>query len=413
MYDLKDLTVKYGGKEFKNPIIAVAGPLGRTYESLKRSIEAGAAAVSLKSANIEVKEELDPKPGSHVYPRPAHVFLRKYGLKDVMINWEGVPVDFTAKKQFEMINRIKPIAKKHNCKIIANIHPDPMYMSKPDMLVKDIKTIEEAEPDFFEFALCPYHLPPFMTKIENVDYKSIGKNLVQLYDIIGDEITVPIIGKYNFAIVHFTHKMLNKHGVKNIHISEGPQFHGTVLDIEKMKPLAPGPTVFMYGRLRRPHMNLQCARTRNIGDDFDLLCSGGVWTAHDAIERMMCGAQLVGMHTAIQSRGHKLFGEVINGISEYLERKERDLKDIIGAAVPEIVSDEEHEKFMLSLDLTPEEIKPVIDMDTCTGCGLCANCIHGSIDMENNKPQLNLDNCVRCGVCVSLCPVDAIVLQKV
>ena len=54
MYDLKDLTVKYGGMEFKNPIIAVAGPLGRTYEALKRSIEAGAAAVSLKSANIEV-----------------------------------------------------------------------------------------------------------------------------------------------------------------------------------------------------------------------------------------------------------------------------------------------------------------------------------------------------------------------
>ena len=54
---------------------------------------------------------------------------------------------------------------------------------------------------------------------------------------------------------------------------------------------------------------------------------------------------------------------------------------------------------MRSLDLTPEEIKPVIKMDTCTGCGLCANCIHGGIDMENNKPKLNLDNCVRCGVC--------------
>ena len=411
MYDLKDLTMKYGGIEFKNPIIAVAGPLGRTYQALKKSIEAGAAAVALKSANIELKEELNPKPGCHVYPRPAHTFLRKYGLKDVMINWEGVPVDFTAKKQFEMITKIKPIADKHDCKIIANIHPDPLHMQNPDVLIKDIKTIEEAGPDLFEFATCPYHLPPKVTKIESADYKRTAKNVGVIYDIFADKVSVPIIAKLTFPIFYHGHKMLNELGVKNFHVTDGPLFHGTVLDIDKMEPLAPGPTVYMYGRLRRPQMNLMCARTANLGDN-DLMSSGGVWTAHDAIERMMCGAQVVGLHTTIQSKGNKLFGETVNEISELLEGKEMKLKDIIGIAVPKIVSDEEHEKFMLSLDLTPEEIRPVIDMDTCTGCGLCANCIHGGIDMENDKPQLNLDNCVRCGVCESLCPVDAIVLQK-
>ena len=409
---MKDLTVKYGGMEFKNPIIAVAGPLGRTYEALKRSIEAGAAAVSLKSANIEVKEELNPKPSAHVYPRPAHTFLRKYGLKDCMINWEGVPVDFTAEKQADMINRIKPIADKHDCKIIANLHPDPLYMKNLDILEKDIKIIEETGPDLFEYCLCPYHLPSKATKVENTDWKRAVTQIKPLYDILVDIVSVPIVAKYNFPIFHHAHKMFKKHGVTNFHVSEGPQFHGTVIDIKKMEPLAPGPTVFMYGRLRRPMINLQCARTRNLRDDFDLLCSGGVWTAHDAIERMMCGAQLVGMHTAVQSKGHKVFGEVINGVSEFLDEEGRNLNDIIGAAIPKIVSDEEHEKFMLSLDLTPEEIRPVIDMDTCTGCRLCANCIHGGIDMENDKPQLNLDNCVRCGVCVSLCPVNAIELQK-
>ena len=412
MYDLKDLTIKYGGMEFKNPIVAAAGPLGRTYQALKKSIEAGVSAVCLKSANFEVREELNPKPGCHVYPRPAHTFLRKYGLKDVMINWEGVPVDFTATKQFEMINRIKPLAKKHDCRIVANIHPDLMYMKNTDILRKDIKIIEEAEPDLFEFATCPYHLPPFMSKIESADYKLAADGLVRLYDILTDEVSVPIIGKYNFPIFYHAHKMLNEHGVKNWHLTEGPQFHGTIIDIDKMEPLASGPTVITYGRLRRPIMNLMCARTANLGDN-DLMCSSGVWSVNDSIERMMCGAQLVGLHTAIQSRGHKLFGEIINGVSEFLEKKEMELNDIIGVAIPKIVSDEEHEKFMLSLDLTPEEIKTVIDMDSCTGCGLCANCIHGGIDMENNKPKLNLDNCVRCGVCVSLCPVDAIELQKV
>jgi len=408
---LKDLTIRYGGIEFKNPIIAVAGPLGRTYQALKKSIEAGASAVSLKSANIKVEKESEPKPGCHVYPRPAHTFLRKYGLKDVMINWEGVPVEFTAEKQAEMINRIKPIAKNHDCRIIANLHPDPLYMQNQDMLIKDIKIIEDADPDLFEFCLCPYHLPPHITKIENTNWKRAGTQLKNLYDILADAVNIPIIAKYNFPIFYNAHKMFNRHGVKNFHVTEGPHFHGTVVDINKMEPLAPGPTVFMYGRLRRPIMNLMCARTKNLGDN-DVLSSGGVWSVNDSIERMMCGAQLVGLHTAIQSKGHKLFGEIINGISEFLDKKGMNLNDIIGAAIPKIVSDEEHEKFMLSLDLTPEEIKPVIDLDTCTGCGLCANCIHGGIDMENDKPQLNLDNCVRCGVCVSLCPVNAIELQK-
>ena len=63
---MADLKVKYGGLEFKNPIVAAAGPLGRTFEALKRSIEAGCGAVTLKSNNIEVKEEVTPKPAAHV-----------------------------------------------------------------------------------------------------------------------------------------------------------------------------------------------------------------------------------------------------------------------------------------------------------------------------------------------------------
>ena len=33
------LTVAYGEVEFKNPIVAVAGPLGRTFEALKRTVD--------------------------------------------------------------------------------------------------------------------------------------------------------------------------------------------------------------------------------------------------------------------------------------------------------------------------------------------------------------------------------------
>ena len=42
------LAVEYGGVEFKNPIVAAAGPLGTIFEALKRSIEAGCGAVIMQ-----------------------------------------------------------------------------------------------------------------------------------------------------------------------------------------------------------------------------------------------------------------------------------------------------------------------------------------------------------------------------
>ena len=58
-----------------------------------------------------------------------------------------------------------------------------------------------------------------------------------------------------------------------------------------------------------------------------------------------------------------------------------------------------------------EQIEPDIDIDDCNGCGLCANCIHGGISMQDGEPLTHLELCVRCGVCESICPTDAITMQ--
>jgi dihydropyrimidine dehydrogenase (NAD+) subunit PreA len=194
-------------------------------------------------------------------------------------------------------------------------------------------------------------------------------------------------------------------------VTEGPLFYGTVVDIDTMTPLAPGPAVITYGAHRRPIINLQCARTRALGDDFEVMSSSGVWSASDAIERMMCGARLVGLHTAIQYHGHELFTKIIRGVDVWLDEKGLELDEIVGKAVPQITSQEAHDEFMRERDRSAEQIEPEIDSDSCNGCGICANCIHGGISMEDGEPQTHLDLCVRCGVCESICPTDAITMQ--
>lgn len=411
---MADLRVRYGGLEFKNPIIAVAGPLGRTYQALKKSIEAGVSAVTLKSCNAKPPPGLSPKPGSHVYPKPAHLFLRKYGLPKVMINWEGVPADFSAAMEAELIERIRPLAEEHGVRIIANMHPDPMYIENTEIFRDDLRILMESGPDLIEICPCPYHFPLELTSPDRIAVNAPAMSQVMggIYDIAMEEADIPVIVKSSGLVFANTYDDLEERGISCFHVAEGPLVYGTVVDVETMKPVAPGPAVMMYGTLRRPILNLMTARTKALGD-VKLIGAGGVWNARDCVERMMCGATLVGMHTAIQYHGHKRYGEVISGLSDFLDRKGLTPEEIIGAAVDDIVSDEAHEAFMREHDISDEDIRPVIDMERCNGCKLCANCIHAGIEMEGDTPVLHLENCVRCGICESICPVEAITLERV
>ncbi len=413
---MADLTVKYAGIEFKNPVVAVSGPLGRTFEALKRSIEAGCGAVTLKSNNATPKEQGKYIHSSHeIAVKPAHVFLGKHGLTQSMINWEGVPSDFTADDERDLILKIKPIAEKHNCRIIANIHPDPAYLFDLDMYREDISKLLSAGPDLLEICPCPYHFPDVGGAGDDVTV--MVEPLKMAYQIAieeADKINVPVIGKANLPVFSLLPDVLKEVGMTTIHITEGPFFAGTVVDIETMKPLCPGSKVFTYGRHRRPVMNLHTAKLKGLyGEKTEIIASSGIWTASDCIERMMCGAHLVGLHTAIQFHGQKHFTKVIAGISDYLERKGLSVNQVIGAAVADIVSDEVHEEFMVECDLTDDQIQPKIDLEACNGCGKCENCIHGAIEMEEELPKLFLDLCMRCGVCESICPTDCIEMARV
>ena len=51
-----------------------------------------------------------------------------------------------------------------------------------------------------------------------------------------------------------------------------------------------------------------------------------------------------------------------------------------------------------------------LDVETCTGCGMCTTvCPHGVFVIENGKARItDLDACMECGACARNCPVEAI-----
>jgi 2-oxoglutarate ferredoxin oxidoreductase subunit delta len=59
-----------------------------------------------------------------------------------------------------------------------------------------------------------------------------------------------------------------------------------------------------------------------------------------------------------------------------------------------------------------ESVLPYIDMDLCTGCGLCVQgCPTNAVEMAGNRPQIvRPQDCAYCGLCEEMCPAEAIAL---
>ena len=60
-----------------------------------------------------------------------------------------------------------------------------------------------------------------------------------------------------------------------------------------------------------------------------------------------------------------------------------------------------------------EWLLPLIDMERCTGCGLCVErCPGGVVEMADARPAVRRpEACTYCGDCEALCPTEAIALQ--
>ncbi|PKQ27957.1 MAG: 4Fe-4S ferredoxin [Candidatus Anoxymicrobium japonicum] len=57
--------------------------------------------------------------------------------------------------------------------------------------------------------------------------------------------------------------------------------------------------------------------------------------------------------------------------------------------------------------------RPAIDVDECTGCGLCVDvCEQEVLDLVDDiSVTANIDNCTGCGNCAEECPVEAITMN--
>jgi dihydropyrimidine dehydrogenase (NAD+) subunit PreA len=135
---------------------------------------------------------------------------------------------------------------------------------------------------------------------------------------------------------------------------------------------------------------------------------GGIATWRDAVEFMLMGATNVQVCTAVMRDGFRIVGDMIDGLSTYLDdRGVAAARELVGKTVPRFVDWND-----LNLDY---KIVARIDPQTCINCNrcyiACEDAAHQCIDRlvdERGGALLRVDeeHCVGCNLCSMVCPVE-------
>lgn len=385
---MPDVRVKFAGIEFKNPIVVSAGNPTINLNKIRRSIESGAGAFCTKSISFQ--------PHTWTLPRPSNFFLDKYGDPGALITIEfGFWLPEIA---INNIKEIKPIAEKEGCAVIANIDCEVFEQDR----LKDLaRKLQGAGADMIEAACpCPMRMAPGAS---DEWYK---KNLSKLIEILKESVNIPVYPKlYSSTLTPENIKIIEDAGADGIH--NVPIHQGTIIDIETGRPVVSTPHIYLSSGLRQ----LGSYTTAHISQiaKIPILSTGGVRTSRDAIERLMCGATLVGLGTAVVYQGYKVISEVIEGLESFLQRKGyRSVEDIIGIAAPYVDNPNEFLEFVNQRLVPKGAIITKVDPSMCNGCERCLVCTNGAIRIEKGLAVIERELCDDCGVCESICPNNAI-----
>jgi dihydroorotate dehydrogenase (NAD+) catalytic subunit len=303
---MSDLSTTYCGVKFPNPLILPSGIAQEIPKDHERAIEAGAGGITTKSLTIEPREGNPP-------PRVCKFeqgFLNSVGLRG-------------------------PGLEKGK-KLIADFiktSPVPVIVSVFATSVRDFVRFAEEfaplHPPLFELNLSCPNVEDDMGKALGGESASASAAVAAVKKVIG---TIPVIAKLkptpNIADIAKSCEAAGADGIVAIN-TVSPSM---VIDINRKKPVLGA----KHGGLSGPAvLPLTVAAIYNIFEavKIPIIGMGGVTTWQDVVQTMMAGATLVGVGSATYFKGMKVYAEIKEGLSAYMEKEGiQNLTELIGVA---------------------------------------------------------------------------------
>jgi dihydroorotate dehydrogenase len=140
---------------------------------------------------------------------------------------------------------------------------------------------------------------------------------------------------------------------------------------------------------------------KKVGPTFCILGTGGVRDYVDAVQMMMCGADMIGICTEVMLQGFGFLPGLLKHIEKFMSRHGyRSYTDFRDMAV----------KAMTPADkLTLKQGYARVAPELCDGCGRCERIGHcHAIVLEDKKAIVDPHHCTGCSTCRDVCHAGAI-----
>jgi dihydroorotate dehydrogenase (NAD+) catalytic subunit len=299
----KSLTLEIAGLKLQNPTMLASGILGLSATPLERIVEGGAAAVVTKSVG------LNPRIG---YANPT-IVQTECGV----INAMGLPnpgIEVFAAEIQEM--------KKLGVPIIVSI-----YGFSPGEFAETAARAVEAGADAVELNLsCPH------VKKTGAEIGVNPQLAAEVVKKVKDKVDAPVFAKLTPNTVDITKLAVAVEKAGADAVTAINTVRAMAIDIETAKPILANKFGGLSGPAIKP-IAVRCVYEIYREVRVPIIGCGGITSWQDAVEFLLAGASAIQIGTAIAFRGLQIFAQIVEGIKEYMAKKDfRSVTQIVGMA---------------------------------------------------------------------------------
>jgi len=397
--DLFDLPVKVGGVEFRNPFMVASGPTVKRVDQLEQAEREGWAAAS-------IKQTFNPIPYLNYEPR--YRWLKKEKLHT-----------FTAEYRLNMEEGLRLVEEgRKKCKELVVIANYSYIKGDLEGWQEAARRFEAAGAQMLEINFCCPNMS-FNVDVSSPETKesrpSSGASMGQ------DENSVRLVIQKTREVSHLPIiAKITPEGGRIAEVSRAAFEQGAAAVSSVANRLGIPPIdIWNY---RKPIYHLQGQNTMGclsgpwikplalrdvfeirsrVGPGPAIIGTGGVASMEDAVEMMMCGADVIGICTETMLSGFSFLRKWMASLKAYMEKMGfricRDIRDLLLREIKP------------ATDLTIWAGYAQVDPNKCSGCGLCVEIGHcNAIILTDETASVDSKLCHGCSTCMDICPKRAI-----
>ena len=392
------LAVSISDITFRNPFIVASGPTVKWKEQLIQAEESGWAGASLKLA-------FDPEPYISLPPRYRYFKKEAYHA-------------FTAEKRLTFKDCLHLLEEGRQATSHLVLFANITYIGdKPGLTgwIEMAKQAQDAGAHAIELNMCCPNMSFNVTMTESTRTEQTGASMGQnatvvsmIVEAVKQAIKIPVFVKItpeggqiaDVAKACYDKgadcvcSVANRLAIADFdieHINQGPYR----LQDEPTLACFSGPWIKPLAL--RDVFEIR----RKAGPQPFIMGTGGIAGPRDAVQMIMCGADLIGVCTETMLKGFEFMPRWLKGLGDFMDRHGyRNYRDFRDLAVGKITSADK---------LTLHGGYAEVDLDKCTGCGLCSAVGHcNAITIVDKKSRIDRKKCLACSTCVDVCPTGAI-----